>query len=61
MTREGNNPKQEGMGEARLVRRASETAWNLAANSKNQPTVANGRGSGGGMIRMERSQWPFRV
>ena len=49
------------MGEARLVRRASETAWNLAANSKKEPTVANGRGSGGGMIWMERSQWSFIV
>ena len=49
------------MGEARLVGRAPETVWNLAANSKNQPTVANGRGSGEGMIRMERSQWPLIV
>ena len=49
------------MSEVRLVGRAPETAWNLAANSKNQPTVASGRGSWGGMVRMERSQWPFIV
>lgn len=34
-------------------------AWNLAANSKNQPTVANRRGSGWGMTSTEGSQRPF--